>query len=168
MIVKLPPNIPFRAQSQINTQNNDLSLIYSKADSVSFSSRVLKLKSPCEPLELVTIKLLKKVTGILDKIKAGDESYYLCDATQLTNEGYKTSDEPLTQIVTKAPGKTPADFTLFHDGKAYDIYLPVGNKLGRIELHIGAIQKKSTSSLNQQAQEIIKQLLEKLTIQKES
>lgn len=164
MIAKLP-NIPLRIQQQNNKQNYSTS---PQTDFVSFSAHVLKLKSPSETLELATIRLLRRVTQVLDQIKAGQEGYLFCDATKLSNEAYKTSSEPLTQIITKATKRTPADFTLFYQGKAYDIYLPVRKKLGRIELHIGAVQRNPASSLNQEVQGIIKQLMDKLTIKKES
>lgn len=153
---------------------------------MSFSSRVYKLKTPTEPLELATILLLKRVTAALDRaterveIFLEDEVVHailarfqqdlaeeglradICAnfsfSTKLSNEGYKKPHEPLTQIITKASGETPADFTIFHGDRTYDLFLPEGQKVGMIKLQRGAIKKDSNMTLNQEVQNIIRQL----------
>lgn len=189
MIVKLPPNIPYRLQMRNSNENYCSNSACSALDSVSFSSRVARLRTPYEPLELVTIQLLNRVTDafsianerverflqddVVDTIlaeyqqKLADEALHVDIRasfdfmTKLSNHKCKKPDEPLIVLVTKASGETSADFSILHGGRRLDIFLSEGNRIGQIRLQKGPIQNDSSLSLNQEVQNLVNQLLAK-------
>ncbi len=186
MIVKLPPNIPFRMQ------NNKDKHIFSPSfcgSVIPISADLVQFTKPRERLTEATIGQLRAVDGILNSMlfdvrefverryiheilseiskkwsKKGVEASVIADFNYFTGLSNLSSPRkrgtPIRQLLPRSSGEIPGDFRITEGRKTFDVYMPESSdtrNAGYILLAQDSIQPKK--GFNIEVQRIVDALL---------